>query len=443
MKLATTLILVSAANSAMALSWSNFASIFTGGRAAVGSTPSNTTASTSSSSSSQGAQTCVDDAKALLAVYSSCKIDIQAAASSSASFVPTLDQATCICSPPNQQSLLKVVSSCISPSDKDTAAVASALQSGCAQLSASLVVSQNSPCNLNGDFACGTDNQSLFQCGYVAGNTLAWRPHSTCGPNTICSNNGQFVGCINAPSSSSSSSTQQPNNPSTSNSNSNPSKGIDSLTPPTGPCQTFGKFQCSKADNLSLYQCAYTSTTQLSWVWQSKCLPSQYCVDNGPNGYVGCMNKDQGSMGPNQASSGSRVMKVSGTGDYTGPDQQQDTGKVPFSVVYAAANRAAALVNGLPATGPSGPSGPSTGSTNGPTNNGPVNNAPSGQFWNNAPTQNNGPISNSCTYGDWKCAGDAKTILICSYVAGNSLAWIEQSKCPGQCLVKGGYVGCV
>ncbi|ORY43315.1 hypothetical protein BCR33DRAFT_851070 [Rhizoclosmatium globosum] len=330
MKLATTLILVSTANSAMALSWSNFASIFTGGRAAVGSTPSNTTTSTSSSSS-QGAQT--------------------AAASSSASFVPTLDQATCICSPPNQQSLLKVVSSCISPSDKDTAAVASALQSGCAQLSASLVVSQNSPCNLNGDFACG---------------------------------------CINAPSSSSSSSTQQPNNPSpnpqnnpstSSNSNSNPSKGIDPLTPPTGPCQTFGKFQCSKADNLSLYQCAYTSTTQLSWVWQSKCLPSQYCVDNGPNGYVGCMNKDQGSMGPKPSLC--------------------------------------------------------------PTNNGPVNNGPSGQFWNNAPSQNNGPISNSCTYGDWKCASDAKTILICSYVAGNSLAWIEQSKCPGQCLVKGGYVGCV
>ncbi|KAJ3044250.1 hypothetical protein HDU99_009930 [Rhizoclosmatium hyalinum] len=52
-------------------------------------------------------------------------------------------------------------------------------------------------CDTNGVFACSDDWQSLLQCGYVRGNVLAWRFHSTCTGGTECVDDGPngFVGC--------------------------------------------------------------------------------------------------------------------------------------------------------------------------------------------------------------------------------------------------------
>ncbi|ORY46530.1 hypothetical protein BCR33DRAFT_130509 [Rhizoclosmatium globosum] len=48
-------------------------------------------------------------------------------------------------------------------------------------------------CNF-GNWMCGSDGITLYQCGYVQGNVLSWRQHSQCQQGTRCVT-GSFVGC--------------------------------------------------------------------------------------------------------------------------------------------------------------------------------------------------------------------------------------------------------
>ncbi|ORY48686.1 hypothetical protein BCR33DRAFT_848045 [Rhizoclosmatium globosum] len=56
---------------------------------------------------------------------------------------------------------------------------------------------------------------------------------------------------------------------------------------PPSPCTAFGLFSCAK-DTRTLYQCGYTEGNVLSWRLHSQCGTGTVCVDNGPNGFVGC-----------------------------------------------------------------------------------------------------------------------------------------------------------
>ncbi|ORY43674.1 hypothetical protein BCR33DRAFT_245901 [Rhizoclosmatium globosum] len=55
---------------------------------------------------------------------------------------------------------------------------------------------QSGSCNF-GDWMCGSDNITLYQCGYVQGNVLSWRQHSQCQNGTRCvvGQPAGFVGC--------------------------------------------------------------------------------------------------------------------------------------------------------------------------------------------------------------------------------------------------------
>ncbi|KAJ3279584.1 hypothetical protein HDU79_000451 [Rhizoclosmatium sp. JEL0117] len=59
----------------------------------------------------------------------------------------------------------------------------------------------NNPCTKNGDYTCSDDVLTIYQCGYVAGNTLAWRPFQQCQTGTRCSVNSpkNYVGCVSDP----------------------------------------------------------------------------------------------------------------------------------------------------------------------------------------------------------------------------------------------------
>ncbi|ORY39962.1 hypothetical protein BCR33DRAFT_719768, partial [Rhizoclosmatium globosum] len=56
--------------------------------------------------------------------------------------------------------------------------------------------SSSTSCNF-GDFSCGQDGITLFQCSYVQGNVLSWRQHSQCqqGSRCVVGQPAGFVGC--------------------------------------------------------------------------------------------------------------------------------------------------------------------------------------------------------------------------------------------------------
>ncbi|ORY43759.1 hypothetical protein BCR33DRAFT_247486 [Rhizoclosmatium globosum] len=109
-----------------------------------------------------------------------------------------------------------------------------------------------------GAFMCDKDGLSLWQCAYADNGTLTWVPHSKCKSGEMCVVNGAggYVGCMTAVSSRDT------------------------------PVCTFGAWMCAK-DGMSLMQCDYVKGS-LGWKENMKCKSGTQCVANGPNGYVGC-----------------------------------------------------------------------------------------------------------------------------------------------------------
>ncbi|KAJ3296454.1 hypothetical protein HDU79_006685 [Rhizoclosmatium sp. JEL0117] len=237
---------------------------------------------------------------------------------------------------------------------------------------------------------------------------------------------------------------------------------------PPSPCTAFGLFSCAK-DTRTLYQCGYTEGNVLSWRLHSQCGTGTVCVDNGPNGFVGCQvaspsqvhGVEQGEDAVNSRAQSDIDVDYhyhggrGGYGGYRGHPWRGENGEYGHGGYehgegggYRRDSEGNVDADYHSYRGHGGHGGHNGYEGHGGYHGGHEHGSGSGGYRRDVEGNkaDDSYYSDSCYNGSFSCGSDGRTLYQCGYVQGNVLSWRFHSQCQHgtYCVDNGrnGFVGC-